>query len=104
MAREQIILRFAYLKLVSTACIPLTEPLPANSVGNIQIVKLMGYSGLVSQGPHPMPVCDGVRRKVENDRKSVPKDIDDMRSHRRAQTRGTLGVIVDCLQVLGKKG
>ena len=95
-AREQIVGRFADLVRVLAIRIALPEPLPADRVRNIKVMKLVGHVSLRDQRTHPLAIGDGVCREIENDRKALPQDIDDVRPHRGAQPRGKNCEVVDC--------
>ena len=85
-AREQFICLFAHFVWVLAVQVPLPKPLFTDRVGNIQDVKFVSDACLSYQGSHPATPFHGVCRKIEYDRKIVPQNVDNVRTHRSAKS------------------
>ena len=66
--------------------VPLPKPLLADRIRNIQDVKLVGDLSFIDQGSHPATPFHGICWEVEDNRKVVPQNVDDVRPHRIAKS------------------
>ena len=103
-ARELIVLGVADLEGMFATRIALPKPLPADRIGNIEVVEFVGDAGLCDQRPHPVAVADRVGGKIQHHGKALPQDVDDVRRHRGAKPRRIAAVVLDGLQIIGKQG
>jgi len=71
-AREQIVLRFAYLERVLATRIPFAKPLLADGVRNIKQMKLVGHISPSDQRTHPIAIADSICREIQSDREALP--------------------------------
>src|SRR5688500_18355911 len=94
-AGEQIVVRFADLERVLAASIALLKPPLADRVWDIEQMKLVGHPGLSDHRTHPVSLRNGVGWKIENNRKALLQDIDDVRGNRSAKPCGETRVVAD---------
>ncbi len=86
-AREQIVVRFAYLERVLATLISFLKPPLADHVWNIKQMKLVGHLGLIDQRTHPVSKFNGICWEIENNRKALLQNIDNVRLHRGSKPR-----------------
>lgn len=100
MPADAVELVVGHLEFMFAGRIAFSQPRLADIVADVDEVKQMFASCRFEHPPHPQPVLDRVRRKVENDGKPGPQEIDDMRLQRRAQLLGKFDVVGEGLHLL----
>ena len=99
MAGDQIEVVITCLKDMFSGCITLLQAQLADVVRHIQKMQFMGYPSCFTYSAQPLPLPQSICRKIQDHRKTLTQQGNDMGFHGSAQVFRTADIIVQCLDL-----